>query len=237
VFDIDMKNAEVSFQDVLDNLILSLRFIFKNSNIKPPLDLTKDITLCTSHDEDNNIFSAHVVLQRSVRRDNQDLQHLYNLLEQHMNPKYYQYIDKAFSSFSHNLQIVGFNRGGRVKKFQSSWTHIDQEIKTEFKVKYPAEAISILNACLISPCAMHDCKVINFNLHPKENKFKNSQLHANLDEQEIWQCLINKYPSYKELYTPQGFTSKGFYYLSRKNPGDCVICKRKHESIGAFRER
>jgi len=76
--------------------------------------------------------------------------------------------------------------------------------------------------------------IANFNLPHEENKFKNSQLHSNLDEQEIWQYLIKKYPYHEELYIPQGFTSKGFYYLSRKNPGNCVICKRKHYSVGAF---
>jgi len=60
-----------------------------------------------------NVESAHVVLQRKIiRRNSRDLKHIYELLKQHMKSEFYQYIDKAFSLFSHNLRIIGFNKGG-----------------------------------------------------------------------------------------------------------------------------
>jgi len=64
-----MKNGSKElFQNVLNDLVSSLISIFETNNIEPPLDLSKDIALCTSHDEDNNIFSAHLVLQRQIKR-------------------------------------------------------------------------------------------------------------------------------------------------------------------------
>jgi len=90
VFDIGMKNGPKElFQNLLNDLISSLISIFKTNKIKPPLDLSKDIAMCTSHDEDNNIFSAHVVLQRKINRKNsRDLKHLNQLLKQAINPEY-----------------------------------------------------------------------------------------------------------------------------------------------------
>jgi len=106
VFDMDMKNGSKEiFQNILDDLISSLISIFETNKIKPPLDLAKDIALCTLHGEENNIFSAHVVLQRKInRRDSRDLKHIYELLKQQMKSKYYQYINKAFSS--HFVKLV-----------------------------------------------------------------------------------------------------------------------------------
>jgi len=147
------------------------------------------------------------------------------------NPNYYKYLDKAFSSFSHNLQIVGNVKQGQIKKFQSSWTYKDQEIKTEFKVKYPAIEHSILYSCLIGEHACDKSELITFNLPPEE---KRSPLSSNANVEEMWNCLINKYPAYEDLYTPsEEFNDKGFLILNQKQAGYCQVCEKEHESVGA----
>jgi len=75
--------------------------------------------------------------------------------------------------------------------------------------------------------------LFDFNLPPIKEKL--SPLSSNANVEELWNCLINKYPAYENLYTPsEEFNDKGFLILNRKQAGYCQVCEKEHESSGAY---
>jgi len=60
-------------------------------------------------------------------------------------------------------------------------------------------------------------------------------LSSNANVGELWNCLINKYPAYENLYTPsEEFNDKGFLILNLKQAGYCQVCEKDHGSSGAY---
>jgi len=51
----------------------------------------------------------------------------------------------------------------------------------------------------------------------------------------MWNCLIKEFPVYEDVYTPsEEFNDKGFLILNRKQSGHCEVCKKTHDSAGAY---
>jgi len=78
-------------------------------------------------------------------------------------------------------------------------TFRNEQVTTVFKLKYPAIEHSILYACLIGEHACDKSELITFNLPPPPEE-KRSPLTSNANVEEVWNCLINKYPAYEDLW-------------------------------------
>jgi len=57
----------------------------------------------------------------------------------------------------------------------------------------------------------------------KKGEEKRSPFSSHADIEDLWNCLINKYPAYDHLYIPsEEFNEKGFLILNRKQAGYCA---------------
>ncbi|AHH01745.1 DNA replication origin-binding helicase [Pithovirus sibericum] len=235
IFDIDLeKGTEEIFQDILDDLVESLIEIFAHF-FKKPLDLEKEICLCTSHGGEK--FSAHLVCQYKMNSTTQ-FQFLYQEVERRMKPRNFAYIDQGFSSFCHNLRLINNFKPGtnRRKIFRPKWKYKQKEIVTYLVNfdKFPVQSIFLATA--IGAQACYSVPYLTFPILTPISPQIKSIGEVNVDN--LINLFRSKYFEFSAYFQPKRM-EKNFLQFERKSQFiskeiSCPVCERTHGSVPPY---
>ncbi|MHB1799808.1 MAG: DEAD/DEAH box helicase [Vulcanimicrobiaceae bacterium] len=254
VFDVDMDRAtNKEFQRVIEVLVDALIEVFKAGDINKTLDLKKDLALCTSH---SNVFdetkkSGHLVVQYTVRNKHESSiihERVISCIrgrvpeEEIRGKKLWEYIDPAFSTFAHNLRVVGSYKPGlenkeRPKIWRRDWEYGERKIHTElrFDIKGQQEIPpwAVLATHMIGPMASETCKCFPVFTEKKEIPLPpRRQELVDVDEEKAYELLCSGHPDLASCFNLECRRGDSIR-LTRKASGYCPLCDRVHEKDNA----
>jgi uncharacterized membrane protein len=231
-FDIDITDPNVCGSDVLNDVIRSCMIVLKNNDQQIELS---DFLVFSSHTE--NKISYHIVLNHHCVFDNNQNRYIADKTLNEMMIENQKYLDISVYTSMRCFRLLGSSKYGKTntKILQLTNNLNDKLVKTDIRMtdderrETRSHALRYFEASLVT--FTDACKQLSVRSHIKEIQV----VHKADISPEIFE-KYEKFARENNLSDVYEISTCKFNIISLKRvrPAECVICKRQHDSDGAY---